>query len=106
MNPRAPGLEQLKWRVQQAEGLALEVIANHYREAAVIALEFEAGSPETEELRKLAVDRLLRAARQLANTALPEALGHVRSAAELVADEDRQALLDGMDDLTADRSLN
>jgi class 3 adenylate cyclase len=50
----------------------LEVVAGHYREAALIALEFEADAPETEELRRLAVDRLLQAAHALAGTAQPE----------------------------------
>jgi hypothetical protein len=81
-------------------GLALEVVASHYREAAVIALEFEADSTDTEELRRLAVDRLLEVAQLLAATALPEAIAHMRSAAELMGEDERSALLERIKALT------
>jgi predicted ATPase len=88
------------------DGLAHEVVASHYREAATIAAEFEPDSAETVELRRLAVARLVEAATTLAGTALPEALAHLRSAAELVNEEERPPLLQRMKDLAAGRTAN
>jgi predicted ATPase len=58
-----------RWLETSRPDELVEVVASHYREAALIALEFEADSPETEELRLLALDRLGEAAHGLAGSA-------------------------------------
>jgi hypothetical protein len=60
-----------------------EVVAGHYREAALIALEFEPAAPETEELRRRAVSWLSQAAEGLAAAAAPERAALLEQASEL-----------------------
>ncbi len=79
-----------------------EILAFHYREAAVLYTALEPTSEETKQTRQLAAKWLLKAADvAVAAAATPEAVRHIRASFDFVEEKLRPRLHERIGDLTA-----
>src|SRR5262249_60734152 len=84
------------------EASLAEILAFHYREAAVLYTAIEPGSETTELTRDKAAMWLLKAAdAAVSAAATPEAVRHIRASIDLVAPPARPRLHERIGDLTA-----
>ena len=92
-----------RWLEEQAAGRAeilAELVAYHYREAAMLASRTDPDAPETRQVRRKATDWLARAADVAAAAAASaEAVSHLRSAIELADTEALPELYERLGDV-------
>jgi len=87
---------------QGREVAVAEILAFHYREAAVLYSALEPGEPETERIRSRAAKWLLKAADvAVASAATPEAVRHIRASFDFVDPRFLPRLHERIGDLTA-----
>jgi hypothetical protein len=95
-----------QWLIGQShtpEPASTELIAVHYREAALLATKLEQTPPELGDVRELAVEWLVRAADSaLSAAATSEAVDRLRAAAELAAPEEQAAIYERIGDAGLD----
>ena len=94
-----------RWVESQTQGREIavaEILAFHYREAAVLYTALEPGTPVTEQIRSQAAKWLLKAADvAVAAAATPEAVRHIRASFDFVDPRYVPRLHERIGDLTA-----
>jgi class 3 adenylate cyclase/tetratricopeptide (TPR) repeat protein len=97
--------EAARWVESQAQGREIavaEILAFHFREAAVLYTALEPGTPVTEQIRSQAAKWLLKAADvAVAAAATPEAVRHIRASFDFVDPRFVPRLHERIGDLTA-----